>query len=66
MLDRVKDWLKEKGIVKMMGPTAPSTNDEMGLLFEGYNGSPVLLMPYNPVYYHDLLLAYGLRKAKDI
>jgi hypothetical protein len=66
LLDSVRNWLKEKGITRMIGPTAPSTNDEMGLLYEGYDSSPYLMMPYNPEYYHDLLLAYGLKKAKDL
>lgn len=66
MLDKVRNWLKGKGINKMIGPTAPSTNDEIGLLYEGYDSSPCLMMPYNPRYYHDLLLACGLKKAKDL
>ncbi len=66
LLSSVEAWLKEKGMKKMLGPTAPSTNDEMGLLLEGYDSDPVLMMPYNPEYYHDLLLSYGFRKAKDL
>jgi predicted GNAT family acetyltransferase len=66
LLSSVENWLKEKGMKKMLGPTAPSTNDEMGLLYEGYDSEPVLMMPYNPPYYHDLLLSYGFKKAKDL
>lgn len=66
LIGAVRDWLKENDIHKMLGPTAPSTNDEMGLLLEGYDGSPVLMMPYNPEYYHKLLLFCGLKKAKDL
>lgn len=66
ILSAVEEWLKKKGMTKMLGPTAPSTNDEMGLLYEGYGVEPVLMMPYNPSYYHDLLLNYGFKKAKDL
>ncbi len=66
LLSSVEGWLKEKGMKKILGPTAPSTNDEMGLLLEGYDSDPVLMMPYNPPYYHDLLLSYGFKKAKDL
>lgn len=66
LLSSVEMWLKEKGMRKILGPTAPSTNDEMGLLYEGFNFSPVLMMPYNPPYYHELLLNYGFDKAKDL
>ncbi len=66
LLSSVEMWLKEKGMKKALGPTAPSTNDEMGLLYEGYDLEPVLMMPYNPPYYHELLINYGFRKAKDL
>ncbi|MFQ3676251.1 MAG: hypothetical protein SNJ64_06910 [Endomicrobiia bacterium] len=66
LLSSVEMWLKEKGIKKMIGPTAPSTNDEMGLLYEGYDSEPFLMMPHNPKYYHDLVLNYGFKKAKDL
>ncbi|MFN3551214.1 MAG: N-acetyltransferase [Endomicrobiia bacterium] len=66
LLSSVEMWLKEKGMKKILGPTAPSTNDEMGLLYEGYDSEPVLMMPYNPPYYHELLINYGFKKAKDL
>ena len=63
---RVQDWLKERGMEKMMGPMNPSTNDECGLLVDGFNFSPCLMMPYNPPYYPSLLEGFGLKKAKDL
>ncbi|OGS25882.1 MAG: hypothetical protein A2297_04360 [Elusimicrobia bacterium RIFOXYB2_FULL_48_7] len=66
MLKTVAKWLKEKGMEKMMGPTAPSTNDEMGFLLEGFDSPPFLMMPHNPKYYNDLMDNYGLKKAKDL
>ncbi|MBU0951723.1 MAG: hypothetical protein KKH91_02680 [Elusimicrobia bacterium] len=66
MLGTVAKWLKEKGMVKMMGPTAPSTNDEMGFLLEGFDSPPFLMMPHNPKYYIELMEKCGLKKAKDL
>jgi len=66
LLSTVEMWLKERGIKKIIGPTAPSTNDEMGLLYDGYDSEPFLMMPHNPKYYHDLILNYGFKKAKDL
>ncbi len=66
LLSAAEMWLKEKGITKIIGPTAPSTNDEMGLLAQGYNSPPYLMMPYNPPYYHELVIAAGFTKAKDL
>jgi len=66
LFEKVEEWLIKKGMKKMLGPTAPSTNDEMGFLFEGFDSSPVLMMPYNPRYYVEFAEKYGLKKAKDL
>jgi GNAT superfamily N-acetyltransferase len=66
LLSRVADWLKGHGMEKMIGPMNPSTNDECGLLIEGFDSSPCLMMPYNPPYYPSLLEGFGLKKAMDL
>jgi GNAT superfamily N-acetyltransferase len=59
-------WLKDRGCDSMIGPENPSMNDEIGMLFEGYDSSPVILMTYNPPYYNQLCESYGMTKAKDV
>lgn len=66
LLNRVKSWLKSQEMEKMIGPMNPSTNDECGLLIEGFDSPPCLMMPYNPRYYPDLLEGLGLKKAMDL
>jgi len=66
LLSKVKDWLRGHGMEKIMGPMNPSTNDECGLLVDGFNSSPRLMMPYNPVYYNALIEGAALKKAKDL
>ena len=66
LLDRVKEWLKEKGKDGIFGPMNPSTNDETGLLIEGFETPPYIMMCHNPAYYQKLLEEYGLKKAKDL
>ncbi len=66
LLSKVVKWLKEHGMEKMIGPMNPSTNDECGLLVEGFDASPCLMMPYNPRYYPSLLEGFGLKKAMDL
>ena len=41
-------------------------NDECGLLVDGWNGSPVVMMTYNPTYYPEFVERYGFAKAKDL
>ncbi len=66
LLSEVGKWLKDHGMEKMAGPMNPSTNDECGLLVEGFDASPCLMMPYNPHYYASLLERFGLKKAMDL
>jgi hypothetical protein len=66
LLSKVAVWLRERGMKKMIGPMNPSTNDECGLLIEGFDASPCLMMPYNPRYYPSLLEKIGLEKAMDL
>ena len=66
LLSRVAVWLKGRGMDKMSGPMNPSTNDECGLLVEGFNSSPYFMMPYNPPYYSSLLEQYGMKKIRDL
>jgi hypothetical protein len=66
LLSKVGNWLKERGMEKMIGPMNPSTNDECGLLVDGFESSPCLMMPYNPSYYSSLLEGFGLKKAMDL
>jgi GNAT superfamily N-acetyltransferase len=66
LFDSVKEWLKKRGLTSMRGPANPSSNDEYGMLIDGFDDYPRLLMPYNPKYYLDLCENYGLKKAKDL
>lgn len=62
----VFDWARGQSIKKIQGPMNPTTNDECGLLIEGFGSSPVFMMTYNPQYYLSLVEAEGFRKAKDL
>lgn len=66
LFSKVKDWLRDKGMQKALGPMNPSTNDECGLLIKGFQSSPVLMMPYNPIYYPSFLERLGWEKAMDL
>jgi hypothetical protein len=66
LLDAAKEWIKSKGKDTLRGPMSPSQNDIFGILIEGYDHPPKLMMPYNPPYYKELMENYGLKKAKDM
>ncbi|MCX8042636.1 MAG: GNAT family N-acetyltransferase [Desulfobacterota bacterium] len=66
LLDVVLAWAQQQGATHVLGPMNPSTNEECGLLVEGFSGPPTLMMPYNPPYYAQLLETGGFTKAKDL
>ncbi|MGB9620818.1 MAG: N-acetyltransferase [Brevinematia bacterium] len=66
LFDKASEWLKSKGLNTMYGPTNYSTNDEVGLLVEGFTTPPFVMMPHNPEYYKNLIENYGFKKAKDL
>ena len=66
LLEAAEHALKLKGIKTMRGPMNFSTNEECGLLIDGFDTSPMLMTPYNPPYYSDLMEKCGLRKIKDL
>jgi GNAT superfamily N-acetyltransferase len=59
-------WLRERGRERMLGPMDFTTNDEVGLLIEGYDLAPMILQPWHPPYYKELLEGQGLTKAMDL
>jgi len=62
----VSDWAGQHGLKRILGPMNPTTNDECGLLIEGFDSPPVFMMTYNPKYYISLVEAEGFQKAKDL
>lgn len=66
LLDTAVTWAKEHGVDKILGPVNLSTNDECGLLVDGFDRLPVIMTTYNPPYYIDFLEANGFTKAMDM
>lgn len=66
LLDKVSETLRNKGMDRIRGPMNFSTNDECGFLIEGFKEHPVLMTPYNPPYYNELVEQYGMEKVKDL
>jgi len=66
LFEVVADWARAQGMKQLLGPMNPTTNDECGLLVEGFDSPPVFMMTYNPRYYTDLLQSGGFVKAKDL
>jgi hypothetical protein len=59
-------WLRERGLERVVGPFSLSVNDESGLLVEGFDTPPYLMMGHARPYYAQHLEACGYRKAHDL
>jgi GNAT superfamily N-acetyltransferase len=66
LFDAACAWLKTRGMEAVRGPVSPSVNDEYGMLIEGFDLPPTIMMSYNPPYYPALVEGYGFAKIKDL
>ncbi|HHN72926.1 MAG TPA: N-acetyltransferase [Thermopetrobacter sp.] len=66
LVDAAADWLRERGMRRMRGPFGFSINQECGLLVEGFEHPPVVMMGHARPYYDARLRACGLAKAMDL
>ncbi len=66
VMEAARKWLLERGAKVILGPMNPSTNYECGMLVEGFDSSPNIMMTYNSPSYPRMMEALGLRKAKDL
>ncbi|WP_187263568.1 GNAT family N-acetyltransferase [Pontibacter beigongshangensis] len=66
LFQQVHQWLMDKGATTMIGPVNFSTNESCGLLIEGFDSSPMAMMPYNYRYYVQLLEQLGFQKKVDL
>lgn len=66
LLNTACDWVRDRGMTAIRGPANFSTNEELGLLVDGWDGPPVIMMTYNPRYYVDFIEGAGFHKAMDL
>jgi len=66
LLSAASDWLAARGRDRMVGPMNFTTNDECGVLIEGYDKLPTILTDWHHPYYPELIEGAGLTKAMDL
>ncbi len=66
LFDAAEAWLKARGKTKVLGPFNLSINEETGLLIDGFDTPPVMLMGHDPRYAGARIEALGYAKAKDV
>jgi GNAT superfamily N-acetyltransferase len=66
LLGAATEWARGKGRGRILGPMDFTTNDEIGILIEGYERRPMILEPWHPPYYRELIESEGFGKVMDV
>jgi GNAT superfamily N-acetyltransferase len=67
LLDKARDWVKDRGMAVLRGPGQYSNaiHERQGVLVDGFQYPPTMESTHNPPYYDEFLKRYGFHKAKD-
>ncbi|WP_411289342.1 dATP pyrophosphohydrolase [Phenylobacterium sp.] len=66
LFEAAEAWLKSRGMAAAMGPLNLSVNEEVGLLVDGFQTPPMLMMGHDQPYVAGRIEEQGYVKAKDI
>jgi GNAT superfamily N-acetyltransferase len=66
LLAAAEEWLRARGMERMVGPADFTMNDESGILIEGFELRPMIRQPWHPPHYQARMEEAGLTKAMDL
>ena len=66
LISAAEDWLRSKGMTRSLGPISLSIWDEPGLLTQGHDHPPTVMMGHNNAAYEAWVLAAGHIPAKAL
>ena len=66
LIATAEEWLRDKGMTRALGPFSLSIWDEPGLLVEGFDEAPLVMMGHHRPEYRAWVEAAGYAKAKDL
>jgi hypothetical protein len=66
LLTTAENWLREQGMQRIAGPYNLSINQELGLLVDGFDTPPALMMGHARPYYAERIEACGYSMEKDL
>jgi len=66
LFDAAYEWNRYRGFTSMRGPMNFSVNQECGLLIDGFDTPPMVMMRHDMRYYQKLYEGYGLSKTMDL
>jgi GNAT superfamily N-acetyltransferase len=66
LIATAEDWLRDQGMSRALGPISLSVWDEIGLLVEGHDAPPVVMMGFNAAEYQGWIEGAGYEGAQDL
>lgn len=66
LMKTAEKWLSERGTKHVSGPFNLSINQECGVLVNGFDTPPMVMMPHSPKWYGELLEDQGYYPLKDL
>jgi hypothetical protein len=66
LFDTAESWLRQKGMRRIRGPFNLSINDECGLLVEGFDSPPPIMLGHALPYYYARIEEQGYHKEQDL
>ncbi len=66
LFDKAVEYLRNMKVDLVRGPANLTSNDDWGLLLNAFDAPPMVMMPYNPPYYRELIENYGFKKVMDL
>ncbi len=66
LLGTAEQWLAQRGKTRVQGPFSLSINEEIGILIDGFDTPPMLMMPHDPPYAGPMLAGLGYAKIRDV
>jgi len=66
LLERAEAWLREQGMVRALGPISMSIWEEPGLLIQGFDQAPTVMMGHHKPVYREWIERAGYQPVKQL
>ena len=66
LISTAEDWLRARGMKRIQGPINLNINEEIGLLVDGFDTPPMLLMGHDRPYVGGRIEEQGYTKERDL
>jgi hypothetical protein len=66
LFEAAAEWVRARGMHRVIGPVNLAFHHDCGVLIDGFEKEPCMMMPWNPRYYARLFEANGFVKSRDL